>query len=367
MRIIRTALIPILLLAASLLRADALDDLVRKEMETEHISGIAVAILKDGKVIEKRGYGLARREDCTPVTPDTVFRIASMSKAFCSASVLMLAEEGKVKLDEPVKTYIPEVPEEWAGITVRHCLNHVSGIPNLSRPAWDLAKEYTEAEFFALFKGLPLASKPGEKYAYSNFGYATLGILVQRLSGKPLWEFVDERIFKPLGMTNTRYYKHDLDFKQFAVGYDYTEGKFTLGTVQRPMVYSGSGGVLSSVEDLAKWDAAIRSGKVIGPSITGPWWTPGKLNDGSSTEYGMGWFLADRNGLKNVHHTGTTPGFTSMICRYELSKLTVIVLRNGEGAKVREFCDAISRLYLLERRASSWERVAGSWERVAGS
>ncbi|MBX3118900.1 MAG: beta-lactamase family protein [Fimbriimonadaceae bacterium] len=350
MRVLRYALVSALVLIATFVRADALDDLVSAEMQTEHISGIAIGIVKDGKLIERRNYGLANRETCVPVGSQTVFRIASLSKAFTSAAVLMLADEGKVRLDEPVKTYVSDVPTEWAGITVRHCLNHISGIPDVSRTKWDITKDYTEAEFFELFKGLTLESKPGEKYAYSNFGYSTLGILVHRVSGKPLWEFVKQRIFEPLGMTNTYYYQPELSLKPFAVGYEYEEGKFELGVTKRPMIYSGSGGVMSCVEDLAKWDAALRSGTLIKQSIKDPWWTAGKLNDGTSTSYGMGWMLSNRNGLKNVHHTGTTPGFTAMICRYLENGITVIVLRNGLGTKIREFCDSIAKLYLPETR-----------------
>ncbi len=351
MRSLRVALIPLFLLAASLLHADALDDIVKKEMETFHISGIAVGIIKDGKLIDKRGYGLANRETCTPVDSNTVFRVASMSKQFCAAAVLMLVDEGKIKLEEPVKTYLPEVPAEWAEIKVRHCLNHTSGIPDITTTRWNLTKDYTEAEFFELFKGLPLASKPGEKYAYSNFGYATMGILVHRISGKPLWEFVQERIFKPLDMTNTYYYQASLDLTKFAIGYDWKDGQFTLGTVKRPMVYSGSGGIMSCIEDFAKWDSALRTDFPIKQSIKDQWWTAGKLNDGKSINYGMGWMLAPRNGLENVHHTGTTPGFTSMIVRYKASGLTVVVFRNGEGDKVRDFCDAVAKLYLTEKGA----------------
>lgn len=348
MRFTRSILLAVALLTTSLVRADALDDLAKSEMESFHISGMAIGIMKDGKLVEKRGYGLANRETCTPVDSKTVFRIASMSKQFCSAAVLMLVDDGKVKLDEPVKTYLPEIPPEWSGITVRHCLNHISGIPDITTTRWNLTKDYTEAEFFDLFKGLPLASVPGEKYAYSNFGYATMGILVHRISGKPLWEFVQERIFKPLGMTNTYYYQPDLDLSKFAVGYDWKDGKFTFGTVKRPMVYAGSGGVMSCIEDFAKWDAALRTDFPIKQSIKDSWWTAGKLNDGKSTNYGMGWMLANRNGLANVHHTGSTPGFTSMIVRYKEPELTIVVFRNGEGDKVRDFCDAIAKVYITE-------------------
>jgi CubicO group peptidase (beta-lactamase class C family) len=317
------------LVLAPLSSADTIDDLVNESMKSERIPGLALAIIEKGKVREIRCYGLANLETQTPVTPQTVFKIASMSKAFAAGAAMLLIEEGKLSLDDRVVDLLPDAPKAWSEIRVRHLLSHTSGIPDTNQ--FDFNREYTERQYLALFSDLPLDSAPGEVFRYNNFAYAALGLVVGKAAGKSVREFVSERILEPLGMTSAHYYDLPKIVPQRANGYQWRNGGYVNPNPMRPQVYDGSGGLLVSMEDYVKWDAALYQNRPLSETIRQTMWTPYLLANGKPATYGFGWFVAETDKRPELYHSGSTQGFTSFIIRGMDDGLTVIVFRNGVG------------------------------------
>ena len=327
-------------------KADSIDDYVKGAMEKSHIPGISIAIVKDGKVIRAQGYGIGTLELNTPVTPESVFRVASMSKQFCSAAAIMLRDEGKLDFEAPIKTYIPESPSSWDGVKVRHLLSHQSGIPNVTElSSFKFNQEYNEAQFLKFLKPLPLDSEPGAKYHYSNSGFTIMGFIVGRVAKVPLSQFVEENIFRPVGMTASSYAKVDTVVPNRVTGYRWIKDHYENAWTSRPSAMDGSGGILSTVLDFAKWDAALFTEMPLTNAQKLQLWTPNKLNDGKQTVYGFGWTVRSGPDGKTVSHSGNTSGFTSNILRILDQKLTVIVFRNAEVEGAAEMASDIADLY----------------------
>src|SRR5262245_16737553 len=193
---------------ASPARADSVDDYIKTEMERRHIPGVAVAVARDGKLVKARGYGVANVEHDVPVTPDTVFELASVTKQFTATAIMVLVEEGKVQVDDPVAQHLPRVPETWKSITVRHLLTHTSGLPGLTGGFKALQPggarmRYTTAEMFDAAIKDELSFPAGERFQYSDVGYFVLGMIVEAASGQRYRDFLDARFFKPLNMAST--------------------------------------------------------------------------------------------------------------------------------------------------------------------
>lgn len=340
--------------------ADDLDEMVRAHMQAERIPGLALGIAKDGQPVERRTYGFANLETFSYVRPTTVFRIASISKQFAASCVMLLVQEGKLSLDDPVRKHVPEAPENWAGITVRHLLTHTGGVP--SDIPFQFTATYNVKDFFELFAGTEPKFAPGERYEYSNYGYATLGVLVQKVSGKSLRDFAAERLFRPVGMTQTRYWSLADVIEGRANGYRWQGSQYVNLMPLRPWVYDGSGGVLTSLEDLFKWDAALRTESPLTTELRRQMWTRNRLNSGEATTYGFGWVVRNTaNGLE-VGHSGSSFGFTSRLRRYVDKGVTVIILRNGDGQSAGAFNEFENRVgrWALSRYAADAETFPGA-------
>src|SRR5881628_2957627 len=219
-----------LLVAAPPARADAIDDYIKVEMERRHIPGLALAVARNGKIVKVRGYGLADVEHDVPVTPDTVFELASVTKQFTATAIMLLVEEGKVQLDDPVGWHLPRAPETWKPITVRHLLTHTSGLPGLTagfKALWPggLRLNYTTAQMFDAAIKDELSFPGGERFQYSDVGYFLLGMIIEAASGQRYRDFLDERFFKPLGMTSTSVLDHTRILKHRAAGYTIRDGE----------------------------------------------------------------------------------------------------------------------------------------------
>jgi len=321
------------------LRADEVDDLVRANMEEGHITGLALGICIDGELVERRVYGLANLETRTTVKPETVFKIASMSKAFCSTAVMMLVEEGKLSLEDKVSDLLPNTPAAWSEIRLKHLLSHTSGIPDV--PDFSFTRQYTRDEFLALYADLKLQEEPGSTYRYNNFGYATLGLIVGEVTGKPLREFVTERILQPLGMNATHYYDMAKIVPNRAYGYDWTaNGQVNVNPV-RPYVYDGSGGLLTNLLDYAQWDKALRNDTLIKRETKEMMFTKFTLNDGTAGTYGFGWMPGSFDGERVVSHSGGTLGFTSYYLRGLESGVSVFVFRNGNTGRPSDLARSV--------------------------
>ena len=213
-------------LSASPARADRVDDYVREQMRLRHVPGLALAVVRDGRVIKEIGYGLASAELEVPVSSSTVFEIGSISKQITAAAVMMLVEEGKVSVDDPISKYIAESPGSWRGVSVRHLLTHTSGLKNYNGlPGFELREHLKRAEFVRRIGVYPQSFAPGEAYSYGNINYSLLGHITEQVSGQSYWRFISERIFKPLGMTATRDRNpHDV-IKNRAQGYEWQDGQ----------------------------------------------------------------------------------------------------------------------------------------------
>lgn len=202
----------------------AVDEFVRGEMERQKIPGVSIAVVKDGKPIFVKGYGLANIEHQVSVKPETIFQSGSVGKQFTAFAVMLLVDEGKISLDEKISKYLGEVPESWKNITVRHLLTHTSGLTDYTQD-FNLWQDYTEDELLKKAQGVPTAFAPGEKWQYSNLGYLTLGVLIHKVSGKFYGDLLQERVFKPLGMTTARVISEADIIPNRAMGYRLEKGE----------------------------------------------------------------------------------------------------------------------------------------------
>ena len=333
--------------------AAGVDEYVRAQMERQHIPGLSLAVVKDGRVVYQNAYGLADLELNVPVTADTVFQIQSVTKPFTATAIMMLVEEGKVALDDPVSKYLDGTPESWKPVTVRHLLNHTSGIKDfINEPTASLRLDVSEQEVLAATAPRPLDFTPGERYAYSNTGYHLLAMIIRKVTGKSYGDFLAERVFKPLGMRHTRVQKLSEIIPGRAAGYVWRDGKLANGEfVAQPVLSYGGGGILSTAADLAKWDASIRNGTLLKQSTLEQMWTPATLNDGKRSKYGLGWGINSSSGHRYVQHSGShVTGFQSVVRHYRDNGVTVIVLVNQNGkADVGEITGRIAGLFVPPR------------------
>lgn len=316
------------LLAALPARADAVDDYVREQMRRRHVPGLALAVVRDGKLVKARGYGLASVELNVPVTPETVFEIGSVTKQITAAAVMLLVEEGKVNLDDPVGKHLPGTPDAWARVTVRHLLTHTSGLKNYTGlKGFELTERLKREEFIRLVAAHPPAFAPGDAHSYGNTNYSLLGYVVEAASGQPYWRFVAERIFRPLGMNATRDRDPHEVIPNRAEGYEWEGGRLVGRDYDLTDVFA-AGATVSTVLDLVKWDAALAGEKLLRRSSLEQVWTPTRLNDGRTHPYGLGWYVETLRGHGRVRHNGQTAGFAASIARYREDRVTVIVLTN---------------------------------------
>ena len=344
-------------------RGDGVDDYVQARMRGLHIPGLSLAVVRNGRMIKSSGYGVANLELNSPATPQTAYEIGSMTKQFTATAIMMLAEEQKLRLEDSITKYFPEAPVSWRPITIQNLLSHTSGIQNhVAVPGYlgafktNLLMESTpgRAELLSMFFKLPLEFQPGETWSYDNTGYYLLGLLVEKVSGKSFWQFLDERIFRPLGMKATRNTEVRPLVANRAAGYEWVQGGFENRPVLAPFIAFSAGSLLSTVEDLARWDAALYNEKLLKTSSLRQMWTPVRTNEGTmaSFNYGFGWFIDSYHGHHFVQHSGGTPGFSSAIYRFVDDKLTIIILTNHSDMIIDQLAIDIAGMYItaLARR-----------------
>lgn len=313
-------------------------------LKAQDAPGAAVLVLQHGRVVFERGYGVAELSSRTKITPATNFRLASVSKQFTAMAVMLLVHDGKLRYEDHLTDIFPDFPEYGRNITVRELLQHTSGLKDyedLMAPVdpktpveeiqiqdagvLDLLKRETSTKF-----------TPGAKWDYSNSGYVVLGLVVQKISGKTFPEFLHERIFAPLGMNNTVAYvrgKHQIANRAF--GHSRENGQWKQTDQSPTSATLGDGGIYSSLEDLAKWDRALRENTLLSAREMQAALRPVKVAEGQPTEpdgspaaYGFGWFLNPYKGNKRMWHYGETMGFRTAIQRFEKDDLTIVVLCN---------------------------------------
>jgi CubicO group peptidase (beta-lactamase class C family) len=258
---------------------------------------------------------------------------------------MMLVEEGKVSVDDPISKYIAESPASWRGITLRHLLTHTSGLKNYNGlPGFELREHLKRAEFLKRIGAYPQSFAPGEAHSYGNINYSLLGYVIEQVSGQSYWRFISERIFKPLGMTATRDRNpHDV-IKNRAQGYEWQDGQLVGRDNDLTDVFS-AGAIVSTVQDLEKWEAGFRTGLLLKPATIEQMWTPVRLNSGMTYPYGFGWRIETLRGHPVRRHAGQTSGFSASIALYPEDRMTVIVLCNiGTDGVASHIGQAIAKL-----------------------
>jgi CubicO group peptidase (beta-lactamase class C family) len=319
--------------------SDGVDSYIAAQLREQHVPGLALAVIRGGQVVKSQGYSLANIELDVPVTPDTVFQLGSIGKQFTATAILMLAEDGKLSLDDKITHYFPATAPRWNAITVRHLLNHTSGLADYTDDKYiapggltPLHQELTDHEILRRFTTLPFGFQPGEKWSYCNTGYAILGFLIQKVSGQSYGDFLEARVFKPLGMSATRVISESDIVPNRAAGYILEKNEIKNQHWVSPHWNTLADGALySTAADMTKWDAAITNGALLKPTSYAQMWTPAPLNNGKNYPYGFAWDLMEINGHRLQEHGGAWQGFTAHYARYPDDQLSVIVLTNLES------------------------------------
>lgn len=338
--------------AISCASADRVDDLIKSEMQKHQIAGLALLVTKDGQPVKTNGYGVANLEWNVPVTEQTVFEIGSITKQFTAACILLLAEDGKLSLDDKISRHLMNTPAGWSNITIRHLLTHTSGIRNYTtEDGFELRLHLTQEQFVQKIGSFPLAFQPGDAWKYCNSGYNLLGFIVENASGKSYWDFLRERVFQPLQMVNTTSRIPGIVVPHRASGYEMNHHVPINRDYDLTDLFS-AGAIISTVVDMAKWNAALDGDKLLKGSSKQQWWTPMKLNNGKLQNYGFGWFLDPLNGHKNIGHGGATSGFSATIERFPDDQLSIIILCNAdETGLATALAKKVAPLYFANKTA----------------
>jgi CubicO group peptidase (beta-lactamase class C family) len=346
-------------LTAANSQADEVTRSVRAEMERQHIPGLALLVTRKGRTIRAEGYGLANIELSVPVKPETIFQSGSIGKQFTATAVMMLVEAGRIGLDDPLTKYFAQAPTWWKQVTVRELLSHTAGFTDYPE-GFDLRKDYTEDQLLGMVEAIPPAYAPGTSWSYSNLGFLTLGILIHRITGEFYGDFLQHRIFKPLGMSTTRIIDEADIIPNRSSGYRLVDGHLKNQDWVSPTVNTTADGSLYfSILDLAKWDAALYTDSLLKNASLQQMWTVARLHDGkpNSGHYGFGWFIESNNGHRVVEHEGQWQGFETQISRYVDDGLTVVVLTNLGSAEPQRIARDVAAMYLSKGEAK--DRPAG--------
>src|ERR1700694_1530407 len=314
------------------------------------VPGASVIVIRDGQVIMRRAYGMADLDPRTRATPETDYRLASVSKQFTAMAIMLLARDGKLRYDQPVRTILPELPVGTRDVTIRHLLNHTSGLWEYEDliPATRTAQLDDRDVLALLAPKDSLYFAAGSAYRYSNSGYVLLGLIVARVSGMTFPAFLQSRIFAPLGMTATVAHVEGADtVPRRAYGYSPGVTGFT-GTDQSVTSATlGDGGIYTNVDDMVRWDRALYGTELVDAAALKLATTPPVLPGGATTEYGFGWFIDTYRGERRWRHTGETSGFRNAIQRFPDRRFTVIVLTNRSSGEPGPIAERIADLLLF--------------------
>lgn len=320
----------------------------------DRIPGASVTVIQDGGVAVRRAYGIANLERHTPAAPETNYRLASVSKQFTGMAVMLLVADGKLRYDQPARDILPELPAAAQAVTVRHLLNHTSGLVDYE----DLTPEsrttqLSDRDVLAMLAARDSVYFPaGARYRYSNSSYVLLGLIVERASGLSFAEFLARRIFTPLGMASTVAHVEGNDtIAHRAYGYSPRAGGFVETDQSVTSATLGDGGIYSNVDDLARWDRALSGTALVDAAALELATTPPALPGDSVTEYGFGWFVDAYRGERRWRHTGETSGFRNAIQRFPGRHLTVVVLTNRSSGEPGAIAERIADRLLFRQRS----------------
>lgn len=321
---------------------------------TAQTPGCAAGVAAAGRPALERAYGMADLEHDVPNAPDTIFEAGSVSKQFTAAAVLLLAKDGKLSLDDPVRKHVPELPDYGAPLTIRHMLSHTSGLRDWGNVAaiagWPrTTRVHTHAHVLDIVsRQRALNFPPGTRWSYSNTGYNLAAVIVSRVSGQPFADFTRERIFGPLGMTRTSWRDdHTRVVKGRAIAYSDERDGFHIDMPFEKV--HGNGGLLTTVGDLLRWNENFASPKVGGASFVAEQQQPGRFNDGRAHDYALGLRIGEYKGVREVSHGGATAGYRSYLARYPDQGVSVAVLCNVSSGNAGQYAEAIAELYLKDQ------------------
>jgi len=327
---------------------------IKERLEKYQIPGLAITVIQDGQPLLIKGYGRANLELSVPVTSDTVFQIASLTKLFTATAIMILVDDGVLSLKDKILKHLPNFPSAWEDITIRHALSHMSGIKSYTDVPdyWKMTRlDMSTDEIIHLVVDHPLEFQPGEKSIYDNSGYYLMGFLIEEVTGKSYGDFLHDRIFKPLRMNSTQVNDTYQVVPNRASGYTLDKKRVENVEYYSPQGAFSAGALLSSISDLTKWEATFYTDKLLSESSRKLMWTPYESSSKNEKELGytsgLGWFLVDHNGQFFAGHNGSIVGFTSCICHFWDDKLTVITLCNTDALeKPHEIAIGVAENYL---------------------
>ncbi|MFC3909644.1 serine hydrolase domain-containing protein [Legionella dresdenensis] len=320
----------------------AIDNIVANAMAQGNIPGLALAVMVDGKPYLKKGYGYADIEQKIPVRPGTLFGIGSVSKVITAFGLMTLVQEQKVNLDDSVLKYIPEAPRKWKTVTIRELLSHSSGIPQHYGPHLPWPKTWQQV------RNLPMEFTPGTDIKYNNFGYIVLGKVIENASGQNLDDFLAQRIFAPLAMHKTGFPLSQAP-AGLAVGYGVQNGQIVVRNNQRPWLQMwSSGGIVSTLGNMARWDAAMTAGQLLSAESYRQMWTPVLLLNGKPAgrknwAWSLGWQVSYQNNKLVAEKDGAITGYSSWISRHIDDKVSIIILTNKKRTQLKRLSNQIFR------------------------
>ncbi|HLF47364.1 MAG TPA: serine hydrolase domain-containing protein [Chitinophagaceae bacterium] len=327
-------------------QVDSTEIIVQHMMKQQKIVGLSLAVIKNGKAVVNKGYGLANAELNVPVNAETVIRLGSVSKQFFSTAIITLMEEGKLSIDDPVHKFFPDAPEIWRPIQIKHLMSHSSGLKRES-PAYDNFKMISDLEIIKAAYPLPLDYKTGEKYQYCNLGYYILAQIITQVSGMNWDQYIHQKLFVPAGMSNSYMTEFYQIIPNRASGYMHR--KDTLVNATAMFAIRPSGGFLSTSSDMIKWDKVLREQKIILTSEN--WeklWQPfikTSVDPDSRSFYGFGWTIDEYKGHKTIGHSGANIGFRASYLRFPDDNLSIIILTNTDEANPTAIAKALADHY----------------------
>ncbi len=308
--------------------------------------GAAVMVIRDGQIVHQAGYGYANLEQQTPITAESAFRLASVSKQFTAMAVMVLAEDDSLSYDDPVSRYLPALVP-YDGVTIRQMLTHTSGLPEYYDVIDSSVGMPSNADALALLgKIAEPAFAPGERYEYSNPAYDMLAPLVESASGKDFATFMRERVFSPAGMQGSFIFDHtEPAIPHRVTGYEPDGAGFKLNDYDPLNHIVGSGGMYATLDDFFKWDQALYTESLVSRAALDEAFTPARLNNGELTDYGFGWRIEDYKGQRRIRHGGSWVGFRTHIARHPDIGLSIVILSNRADFDPESYVDPITELY----------------------
>ena len=340
-------------------------DKVFKQYNRTNGPGCAVAIIQKEQVIFRKGYGIANMEYDIPITPTTVFDIASVSKQFAGVAISTLVQEGKLNLDDDIRKYIPEVPQFKKTITVRHLVHHTSGLRDwpqtLNVAGWRWDEVFSFSDIMRMVRQQKdLDFEPGERYSYSNTGYNLLAVLVEKVSGQSFPKWMDEHIFKPLAM-NTSRFQDDYTKIIKNLAYSYSPTPYEFIKAPGPLMAYGSSSLFTTIDDLSKWVIHVDQQLAAKNPVYTAMLTEGVLNNSEIVHYGYGQATGTDRGLKTISHTGSWAGYRSILAKYPDEQLAIIILSNSADFNSVRYSAEVADLFLKSKFRQD-VKVVDNWK-----